>query len=233
MRHIESLTRSLLCVVLLLTIASQMNRPILASDSTHQNHADSSSGDQSQANGETKYVVRTVGKKRFIDVSYGSQPLFTVRDRTDADADETDDYDHDFHLSPDHKHLFIEQKTMHCFDVATLYGPTSASHYGVTLVHGRPFDEAAGRAFCKIMHLNNQYDNGTCVTHFIGWSKDGVDFGVGAANFYCGDGPQNAGEIEYDWTGHFDFKTQRFTRIHLDSTYTHAQWQREHDRQSN
>lgn len=211
-----------------------------ATDATHQdNLADVNGGDQSVTNGNEKYVVRRVGSDRYIDVFYSNRHLFTVEDRKESDPDGSDtkakpdapalidDYDHDFYLSPDHRYLFIEQKLMHCYDVTTLYGPLNGSHYGMIKVKGRQFDEAAGQAFCKINHVKLPYDNGTRVTHFVKWTKTGVDFTVGAANFYCGDGPEDPGNIEYDWSGHYDLKTKRFTHVHIDDTNTHAKWLKE------
>jgi len=232
-----------------LILATPSTRPILASDATHQNNlADVNGANQSVDDGVQKFLVRRKGKDRYIDVYYNNRHLFTVEDRKDDTPSDgakddpnysrtkdgsgdtlVDDYDHDFYLAPDHKHLFIEQKTMHCYDITTLYGPQGNGRYGMVRVHGLPFDEAAGRAFCRIMNIRYEYDGGTRVTHFVRWTKDGLDFSVGAANFYCGDGAAEPGDIEHDWSGHFDFKTQRFTKVHLDSTYTHAQWQKERD----
>lgn len=238
---------SCLLVVAGLMLATPSTPPTLASDATQQgNLADIGGGNQSVDDGAQKFLVRRKGNHRYIDVYYNNRRLFTVEDRKDDSSGDAnvpnysqtkdrsgdtlvDDYDHDFSLAPDHKHLFIEQKTMHCYDIATLYGPQADGSYGMVRVHGLPFDEAAGRAFCRIMNIRYEYDGGTRVTHFVGWTKDGLDFTVGAGNFYCGDGPYEAGNIEHDWSGHFDFKTQRFTKVHLDSIYTHAEWQKERD----
>jgi len=159
--------------------------------------------------------------KTNITVYVRNKRLFTVReqllDMPMGEAAGLDTmYEHEFHLSPDYKYMFVEQKQMHCVGDGTLYGPIRGGIIGPIRPHGRPFDSAAIHAFVHVMHLHDPgYGTFTRVIHFEGWTRDGVDFSMGLGNDWCG-GRLGPGEREYDWSGHFDFHLMRFTQIRVD-----------------
>ena len=180
------------------------------------------SGELGEIVRDQKFLLQYLGQdKTNITVYVGNKRLFTVREQwVDMPMGEPPGldtmYDHEFHLSPDRRHLFVEQKEMHCVGAGTLYGPVRGGIIGPIRPHGMPFDSAAIHAFVHAMHLHDRgYGTLTRVIHFEGWTRDGVDFSMGLANYWCGSAP-GPGEVEYDWTGHFDFHSMRFSHIHVD-----------------
>jgi len=202
-------------------------------------------GKMSQAYGKNKFVVRNVGSRPYFDVYVGTKLVFTVREQNvdicGSGSGLITDFEHDFYLSPDHRHLFVEQKAVHCYGVGTLYGPGPDGKVRPIRPHGMPFDSAAIRAFEHVIHLDpgephdddsgqQAYGEETRVIHFVRWTPHGVDFIVALANFYCGSAPLNEGENEYDWSGHYDFRTGRFTHMYIIDRLTHQGYLQERKR---
>lgn len=197
----------------------------------------------SQSNGDNKFVVRNVHSGNYFDVYVHNKLVFTVKeqnvDLSGGGSGLITDSDHDFYLSPDHRYLFVEQKSVHCYGVGTLYGPGPGDKVRAIRPHGMPFDSAAIRAFERVAHIpkhepghDEAYGDETRVIHFVRWTPHGVDFTVALANFYCGSGASSVGDKEYDWSGHYDFPTGRFSRMSIIGTQTHADYLRE-QKQSN
>ena len=100
--------------------------------------------------------------------------VYSVPDERIAGFNDEDTYWHDFHLSPDHRWLFVTCRLYHGVDVAYLYHRDGEGTFVRVRPDGLRFDEAAVRFFSRRLHLGlPDLVAGARVTYFEGWANNG------------------------------------------------------------